>query len=97
MVCAWGLVVVVGADGSVTCLREKPLAAKLALLHAKSLYLVALNLAQSEQARSSSRNVRCTVGKIGCLSCCTPRASTSLHSTLCGRAENEANTSYLLF
>lgn len=55
VVCAWGLVVVVGADGSVTCLREKPLAAKLALLHAKSLYLVALNLAQSEQARLLSR------------------------------------------
>lgn len=47
--CAWGLVVVVAADGVVTCLREKPLPAKLELLHAKSLYLVALNLAQSEQ------------------------------------------------
>ena len=51
VVSAWGLVVVVAADGAVTCLREKPLAAKLELLHAKSLYLVALNLAQSEQAR----------------------------------------------
>ena len=49
VVCAWGLVVVVAADGGVTCLREKPLPAKLELLHAKSLYLVALNLAQSEQ------------------------------------------------
>ncbi len=53
MVCAWGLVIVAGADGGVACLREKPLAAKLELLHAKSLYVVALNLAQSEQARAA--------------------------------------------
>ena len=60
MVCAWGLVVVVAADGGVTCLREKPLPAKLELLHAKSLYLVALNLAQSEQVSSTLTLSHCT-------------------------------------
>ena len=45
---AWGSVVVVRRDGSVAVLHEKGLSAKLELLYSKSLFLVALNLAQSE-------------------------------------------------
>ena len=40
---------VVRHDGSVAVLHEKPLSAKLELLYSKSLFLVALNLAQSEE------------------------------------------------
>ncbi len=50
---AWGVVVVVQRDGTLLCLKEKPLAAKLELLYNKSLYLVALNLAHSEQVPHS--------------------------------------------
>jgi len=46
---AWGVVMVVQRDGSLVVLKEKPLASKLELLYNKSLYLVALNLAHSEQ------------------------------------------------
>ena len=46
---AWGSVVVVRHDGSVAVLHEKALSAKLELLYSKSLFLVALNLAQSEE------------------------------------------------
>ena len=46
---AWGAVVIVRRDGSVSVLHEKGLSAKLELLYAKSLFLVALNLAQSEE------------------------------------------------
>ena len=46
---AWGQVVVVQADGGVAYLHEKELSAKLELLYSKSLYLVALNLATSEE------------------------------------------------
>ena len=49
MECAWGLVVMVRPDGGVACCRERDLGARLELLYAKSLYLVALNLAVSEQ------------------------------------------------
>ncbi len=49
MECAWGLVVVLRGDGSVACLRERELGARLEALYAKSLYLVALNLAAAEQ------------------------------------------------
>ena len=49
VVTAWGAVVVVLADGSITCLKEKPLSVKLELLFSKNLYVVALNLAHSEQ------------------------------------------------
>ena len=48
---AWGAVVIVRRDGSVSVLHEKGLSAKLELLYAKSLFLVALNLAQSEEVR----------------------------------------------
>jgi hypothetical protein len=51
--CAWGQVVVVQAGGTVSFLQEKDLSAKLELLYSKSLYLVALNLAASEQAGDS--------------------------------------------
>lgn len=46
---AWGQVVVVQADDGVAYLQEKDLSAKLELLFSKSLYLVALNLATSEE------------------------------------------------
>ena len=46
---AWGQVVVVQADGGIAYLHEKELSAKLELLYSKSLYLVALNLATSEE------------------------------------------------
>ncbi|CAL5228225.1 g11315 [Coccomyxa viridis] len=51
---AWGSVVVVRHDGSVAVLHEKALSAKLELLYSKSLFLVALNLAQSEEAEPSA-------------------------------------------
>eukprot|EP00891_Asterochloris_glomerata_P006754 jgi/Astpho2/6754/e_gw1.00102.4.1_t len=51
--CAWGLVLVIHADDSATCLTEKPLAKKVELLYNKNLYPVALSLAQSEQAEPS--------------------------------------------
>ncbi|BDA46644.1 Vacuolar protein sorting-associated protein 11 homolog [Coccomyxa sp. Obi] len=51
---AWGQVVVVQADGGVAYLQEKELSAKLELLYSKSLYLVALNLATSEEAEPSA-------------------------------------------
>lgn len=41
--------VVVQGDGGVAYLHEKDLSAKLELLYSKSLYLVALNLATSEE------------------------------------------------
>ena len=41
--------VIVRRDGSVSVLHEKGLSAKLELLYSKSLFLVALNLAQSEK------------------------------------------------
>lgn len=50
---AWGQVVVVQADGGVAYLHEKELSAKLELLYSKSLYLVALNLATSEEVTHS--------------------------------------------
>ena len=46
---AWGAVVVVQREGPLVVLKEKPLASKLELLYNKGLYLVALNLAHSEQ------------------------------------------------
>ena len=46
---AWGSVVIVRRDGLVSVLHEKGLSAKLELLYSKSLFLVALNLAQSEE------------------------------------------------
>ena len=51
MVCNWGLVLVVQADNTVLCLKEKELNSKLELLYNKSLYLLALNLAQSHQVQ----------------------------------------------
>ncbi|CAK0785749.1 hypothetical protein CVIRNUC_008960 [Coccomyxa viridis] len=51
---AWGSVVIVRRDGSVSVLHEKGLSAKLELLYSKSLFLVALNLAQSEEAEASA-------------------------------------------
>ena len=48
LLCEWGVVVIVGHDGRVLCLKERPLATKLEMLFAKNLYVVALNLAQSE-------------------------------------------------
>ena len=50
MVCNWGSVLVMQADGTVLCLKEKELNSKLELLYNKSLYLLALSLAQSHQA-----------------------------------------------
>ncbi|KAK9806296.1 hypothetical protein WJX72_009074 [[Myrmecia] bisecta] len=50
VVCEWGLVIVVQGDGSVLCLKEKELSHKLELLFSKNLYVVALNLARSEEA-----------------------------------------------
>lgn len=54
VVCNWGLVLVVQADNTVLCLKEKELNSKLELLYNKSLYLLALNLAHSHQADPSS-------------------------------------------
>jgi len=51
VVCNWGLVLVVQADNTVVCLKEKELNSKLELLYNKSLYLLALNLAQSHQVQ----------------------------------------------
>ena len=51
MICQWGLVLVVQSDGAVVCLKEKELNAKLELLYNKSLYLLALNLAQSDKVQ----------------------------------------------
>ncbi len=51
MVCNWGLVLVVQADNTVVCLKEKELNSKLEVLYNKSLYLLALNLAQSHQVQ----------------------------------------------
>lgn len=46
----WGMILVIqGGAGGVTCLKEKDLTAKLELLYNKSLYLLALNLAQSQK------------------------------------------------
>ena len=49
MECAWGQVVVVRADNSTACLKERDLGAKLEALYAKSLYPVALGLAADEE------------------------------------------------
>ena len=54
---AWGSVVVVRHDGSVAVLHEKALSAKLELLYSKSLFLVALNLAQSEEVSPASLRI----------------------------------------
>lgn len=51
VVCSWGMILVIQAGGLVTCLKEKELTAKLELLYNKSLYLLALNLAQSQQVQ----------------------------------------------
>ena len=66
---AWGSVVVVRHDGSVAVLHEKALSAKLELLYSKSLFLVALNLAQSEEVsllRPSRSDESHTVEVISC-------------------------------
>ena len=52
IICQWGLVLVVQADRDVVCLKEKELATKLELLYNKSLYMLALNLAQAQQVIS---------------------------------------------
>lgn len=49
VVCSWGMILVIQAGGEVICLKEKELASKLELLYNKSLYLLALNLAQSQE------------------------------------------------
>lgn len=49
VLCEWGRVLVACRDGRVLSLREHPLSHKLESLFAKNLYVVALNLAQSEQ------------------------------------------------
>ncbi len=54
---AWGQVVVVQADGGVAYLHEKELSAKLELLYSKSLYLVSLNLATSEEVRAARKSI----------------------------------------
>lgn len=51
VVCSWGMILVIQGGGLVTCLKEKDLTAKLELLYNKSLYLLALNLAQSQQVK----------------------------------------------
>ena len=51
---AWGFVIVLQEDGRLFYLKEKPMASKLDLLCNKSLYLIALNLAQSEQVGTKS-------------------------------------------
>ena len=56
MLCQWELVVVVQADGAVVCFKEKDLNSKLELLYNKSLYLLALNLAQSDKVYLSRLN-----------------------------------------
>ena len=43
------MILVIQAGGEVTCLKEKELTSKLELLYNKSLYLLALNLAQSQK------------------------------------------------
>ena len=53
VICNWGLILVVQADGTVVYLKEKELSSKLELLYNKSLYLLALNLAQSQQVSSA--------------------------------------------
>ena len=58
--CAWGLVLVIHADDSATCLTEKPLAKKVELLYNKNLYPVALSLARSEQVGLSAVMPRST-------------------------------------
>ena len=59
--------VIVRRDGSVSVLHEKGLSAKLELLYSKSLFLVALNLAQSEEVSrcltAPSLNLPCSVPK----------------------------------
>ncbi|KAI6039353.1 hypothetical protein EDC04DRAFT_2868030 [Pisolithus marmoratus] len=47
-VSAWGHVYVVGNDGKLTRLIEKPTSEKLSLLYAKNLYSLALSVAQSQ-------------------------------------------------
>ena len=49
VVCSWGMILVIQAGGDVICLKEKELTSKLELLYNKSLYLLALNLAQSQK------------------------------------------------
>lgn len=49
VVCSWGMIFVIQAGGGVICLKEKELTSKLELLYNKSLYLLALNLAQSQK------------------------------------------------
>ena len=51
MVCSWGMILVIQAGGDVICLKEKELTSKLELLYNKSLYLLALNLAQSQKVK----------------------------------------------
>ena len=53
MICQWGLIYVVQADGAIVCLKEKDLSAKLELLYNKSLYMLAINLAQSQQVNTT--------------------------------------------
>ena len=43
------MILVIQAGGGVICLKEKELTSKLELLYNKSLYLLALNLAQSQK------------------------------------------------
>ncbi|KAJ8454953.1 hypothetical protein ONZ45_g19107 [Pleurotus djamor] len=45
----WGQIYILLVDGQLTCLEEKPTPAKLDMLYRKSLYLLALNLAKTQQ------------------------------------------------
>ena len=59
VVCSWGMILVIQARGEVICLKEKELTSKLELLYNKSLYLLALNLAQSQKVNQTLLTAGC--------------------------------------
>ncbi|KAF9651477.1 hypothetical protein BDM02DRAFT_3154289 [Thelephora ganbajun] len=54
IVSQWGDIYILSNDGKLSCLQEKPTAAKLDMLYRKSLYLIALNLGKTQNLDEAS-------------------------------------------
>lgn len=54
MLCEWGNVILIMADKSALCIGEKDMESKLDMLFKKSLYTVAINIVQTQQADAAA-------------------------------------------
>lgn len=54
MLCEWGNIILIMTDKSVLCIGEKDMESKLDMLFKKNLYIVAINIVQSQQADAAA-------------------------------------------